>query len=231
MRENLIFVPGLLCSSDMWLAQISAFEEHYDLYLFDHTAHDNLPDMVRAFLKDAPGSFALAGLSMGGYIAFEVMRQASDRVEKLVLLDSNARADREPQIKMRQELIQRAGKEDIRDIAQELTEYLIHPEQMKNAELCGRILDMASEVGAGAFQKQQKALMGRPDSREFLPEIKCPTLIICGEQDMLTPPKVHQEMADLIPGAEMHIIADCGHLSTMERPDEVNRLMSEFFRD
>lgn len=228
MRKNLILVPGLLCSHDMWLDQIGEFEEDYDLMIFDHTHHDNLPDMVSDFLTDAPDSFALAGLSMGGYIAFEIMRQAASRVEKLILLDTNARADREPQIEMRETLIDRAGKEDIRIIAQELIEYLIHADRVNDKELCDRILDMASDVGAKSFQKQQQALIARPDSREFLPTIKCPTMIICGEQDALTPPKVHQEMADLIPGATYHQIGDCGHLSTMERPEEINQLMREF---
>lgn len=228
MSRNLVFIPGLLCSNDLWLDQIAEFEESFDIILFDHTAHDNLPDMVRAFLKDAPDSFMMAGLSMGGYIAFEIMKQAQARVEKLIILDSNARADREPQIEMRQDLINRAGKEDIRTIAQELTPYLIHADRLKDEDLCDRILDMATEVGAEAFQKQQLALMKRPDFREFLPNITCPTLIICGEQDALTPPKVHQEMADLIPNSHLHIIANCGHVSTMERPDEVNQLMKTF---
>ena len=228
MSNNLILVPGLLCSNDLWLDQIGEFEEDYDLCLFDHTQHDNLPDMVSAFLEYSPDSFILAGLSMGGYIAFEVMRQAGDKVEKLILLDTNARADREPQIEMRQSLINRASDEDIRIIAKELTEYLIHQDRLDDEELCDRILDMASEVGAEFFQKQQQALITRPDSRGSLPDITCPTLIICGEQDVLTPPKVHQEMADLIPNAVYHKIADCGHLSTMERPDEVNQLMRAF---
>ncbi|MCK5423825.1 MAG: alpha/beta fold hydrolase [Emcibacter sp.] len=228
MSKNLILIPGLLCSDDLWLDQIGEFEEDFDIALFDHTLHDNLSAMVSAFLEDAPDSFNLAGLSMGGYIAFEVMRQAACRVERLILLDTNARADREPQIEMRQSLINRAAKEDIRIIAQELTEYLIHHDRLNDKELCGRILDMASEVGAEAFQRQQQALIGRPDSRGALSDIICPTLIICGEQDVLTPPKVHQEMADLIPNAVYHHIADCGHLSTMERPDEVNQLMRAF---
>lgn len=231
MSKNLILVPGLLCSNDLWLDQIGEFEENFTLCLFDHTLHDNLPDMVADFLKDAPDHFNLAGLSMGGYIAFEVMRQAAGRVEKLILLDSNARADREPQIEMREELIKRAGSEDIRAIARELTPYLIHADRLNDQELCDRILDMASDVGAEAFQRQQRALITRPDSREALPAISCPTLIICGAQDALTPPKVHQEMADLIPGAVFHQIADCGHLSTMEKPEEVNELMRAFLED
>ena len=230
MSKNLILVPGLLCNHDMWLDQIGEFEEDFDLTLFDHTRHDSLPDMVSAFLAEAPDSFNLAGLSMGGYIAFEIMRQAASRVEKLILLDTNARADRQPQIDMREDLIRRAGEEDIRVIAQELIEYLIHPDHMSDKELCDRILDMASDVGAEAFQQQQRALIGRPDSRDFLPSIICPTLIICGEQDAMTPPKVHQEMAELIPGATFHQIADCGHLSTMEKPEQVNQLMKDFLK-
>ncbi|HEC01009.1 MAG TPA: alpha/beta fold hydrolase [Sphingomonadales bacterium] len=228
MSKDFILIPGLLCSHDLWLDQIDAFEADYDLTLFDHTRHDNLPDMVGAFLTDAPDRFTLAGLSMGGYIAFEIMKQAGERVEKLILLDSNARADRQPQIDMREDLIRRAATEDIRDIARELTPYLIHPDRLNNTELCDRIIDMAAEVGAEAFQRQQQALIARPDSRGFLPQILCPTLIICGMQDALTPPKVHREMADLIPGAIFHQIENCGHLSTMECGDEVNKLMADF---
>lgn len=228
MTKNLILIPGLLCSHDLWLDQIGEFEEDFEITLFDHTGHDNLSDMVSDFLKDAPDYFHLAGLSMGGYLAFEVMRQARARVEKLILLDSNARADRAPQIEMRRDLIRRAGDEDIRTIARELIPYLIHPDRMTDAALGERILDMASEVGGEAFQRQQRALITRPDSRAFLPDIACPTLIICGAEDALTPPKVHQEMADLIPGATFHQIADCGHLSTMERPEAVNELMRAF---
>lgn len=228
MTSNLILVPGLLCSHDLWLDQIDTFEQEYDLVLFDHMSHDNLPGMVSSFLEDAPQTFILAGLSMGGYIAFEMMRQAPGRVEKLILLDTNARADRQPQIDMREELIRRAENEDIRAIAKELTDYLIHPDRMSDRDLCDRIIAMAEDVGAGAFQRQQRALISRPDSRHSLSAITCPTLIISGEQDVLTPPKVHQEMAGLIPGAVYHQIADCGHLSTMERPEAVNLLMKKF---
>ncbi len=128
-------------------------------------------------------------------------------------------------------MIRRAGSEDIRNIAKELTPYLIHPDRLNDQDLCDRILDMASDVGAGAFQRQQRALITRPDSRDFLPHISCPTLIICGMQDALTPPKVHQEMADLIPAAAFHRIENCGHLSTMERPDVVNSLMQGFLEE
>ncbi len=228
MTTNFIFVSALLASHDLWLDQIGEFEEDYDLILFEHTLHDNLPDMVSAFLEDAPDSFIIAGLSMGGYIAFEILRQAPGRVEKLILLDTNARTDREPQIEMRKELINRAANEDIRNIAQELTPFLIHPDRINDQELCDRIMDMATEVGAEAFQRQQQAMITRLDTRELLPAISCPTLIICGEQDAITPPKVHQEMADLIPGAVFHQITECGHLSAMERPGEVNHLIRQF---
>jgi len=228
MSKNLILVPGLLCSHDLWLDQIGEFEEDYDLSLFDHTQHDNMPDMVQSFLKDAPDSFNLAGLSMGGYISFEIIRQAGDRVEKLVLLDTNARAYRDPQIKMCEEQIKKAETEDIRVIQEDLLEFLIHPDHAGDQELCGRILDMATEIGTESFIMQQKALMNRPDSRDFLPKITCPTLIICGEQDSVTPPKVHEEMVGLLPDAQLHIIPHCGHLSTMEKPEIVNGLMRDF---
>jgi len=228
MRENLVLVPGLLCHHDLWRDQICAFEEDFNLIIFDHTRQDNLPDMVCDFLTDAPETFNLAGLSMGGYIAFEIMRQAAIRVKKLILLGTNARADRLSQVQMREALITRAGEEDIRSIAEELTEYLIHPSRLKDADLCERILDMASDVGAEGFKRQQHALIQRPDSRELLSGFTCPALIICGEEDILTPPKVHEEMVNLIAGSHYHPIANCGHLSSMECPEEVNELMRKF---
>lgn len=228
MSKNLILIPGLLCNHDLWRAQISAFEEDFELMVVDHTTHDNLPDMAADFLRDAPETFHLAGLSMGGYLAFEIIRQASARVESLMLLDTNARADRPAQVEGREELIRRVEVEDIQDIARELTPHLIHPDRLNDAELCARILDMAADVGAAGFQRQQRALINRPDSRADLPGITCPTLIICGMQDALTPPKVHQEMADLIPGAQLHQIDHCGHLSSMEQPGKVTTLMRKF---
>lgn len=231
MTKKLILIPGLLCNHDLWLDQIAAFEEDYDLTIFDHTTHDSLPEMVAVFLADAPDSFSVAGLSMGGYISFELMRQAPARIEKLILIDTNARADRAEQAAAREELIRRADSGDIREIARELTPFLIHPDRLGDAELCGRIADMAADVGAEAFQRQQRALINRPDSRDLLPRIACPTLIICGAQDALTPPKVHQEMAGLIPGSRFHQIDDCGHLSTMERPDQVTQLMTDFLAE
>jgi len=228
MTKNLVLISGLLCTSDLWLDQIGEFEEDYDLMLFDHASHDTIPAMVGAFLQDAPEKFNLAGLSLGGYIALEVMRQAGERVEKLILLDTNARADREPQIEVRRAAITQAETDGVQAFCKEITQHLIHPDRMADKDLGERILDMAEDIGLEGFKNQQLAMISRPDFRDFLPEITCPTLIICGQQDVMTPPKVHQEMADLIPGSQFNLIDNCGHLSTMEQPLMVSRLMRMF---
>lgn len=228
MSENLLLVSGLLCSDDLWLDQIGAFEQDFNIMLVDHQSHDCIKDMVTAMLLDAPETFSLAGLSLGGYVAFEVMRQAPERVEKLILLDTNARADNEAQKIQRQQMIEQDANQTMVSLIQTRMHFLVHPDHLSDQNLCQRIEHMAEETGMAAYIRQQKAMLTRPDSRDGLKNINGPTLIICGDKDALTPPKVHQEMADLIAGAEFHIIKNCGHLSSMEKPDEVNRLMTDF---
>jgi len=228
LNKNLLFIPGLLCNDDLWQGQTEALGQDYNLMTGDHRSHDNLPEMVKALLEKAPETFTLAGLSMGGYIAFEVMRQAPQRVEKLILLDTNARADNSEQKRQRQQMMAADMEHEIAELIEERLSFLIRATCLSDQNLCRRIIHMAEDTGMQAYLRQQNAMLNRPDSRPGLKDISCPTLIICGEADMLTPPKVHHEMADLIAGSELHILKDCGHLSTMEKPAEVNRLMKDF---
>ena len=165
---------------------------------------------------------------MGGYIAFEIMRQAPARVTKLALLDTNARADRPAQIEFRHIGIGMAQAMGVRAAQGNMLPQLIHRDALSDRNLCNRIIAMADGTGASAFERQQLAIIGRRDNRQYLAEIKCPTLIIVGEQDQLTPPKVAREMAEGIAGTRLEVIPHCGHLSTMERPDAVNALLREW---
>jgi pimeloyl-ACP methyl ester carboxylesterase len=184
--------------------------------------------IARSVLAAAPPTFALAGLSMGGYIAFEMMRQAPQRVTRLALLDTSARADRPEQVKQRHIAIGAARTVGVRAVQGLLLRMLVHPDRVHDRALSERILMMADSVGVEAFVRQQTAIIGRPDNRPFLGQIKCPTLIIVGAQDALTPPKVAEEMAAGIAGSKLEIIPDCGHLPTMERPEVVNRLLAQW---
>ncbi|MHB1207317.1 MAG: alpha/beta fold hydrolase, partial [Rhodospirillaceae bacterium] len=169
-------------------------------------------------LEGAPSRFALAGLSMGGYVAQEIMRLAPERVERLALVDTNARADNEAQVKARRDLIQLAEIGTFKGVTPRLLPNLIHPARMEDPNVAGVVMEMAERVGQDAFKRQQEAILNRKDGREDLVAIRIPTLILAGRQDLLCPPKVQEEMRDKITGSRMVLVEDCGHLVSLERP-------------
>jgi pimeloyl-ACP methyl ester carboxylesterase len=224
-KPPLVLVPGLLCSADLFAPQRDGLAALAQIMVADHTRANNLPAIARSILAAAPPRFALAGLSMGGYIAFEMLRQAPDRITKLALLDTNARADRPDQLKQRHVLIGAAQTIGVRAVQGMLLRFLIHNARLGDRDLTGRILLMADSIGVAAFIRQQQAILGRPDNRTFLAEITCPTTIIVGEQDALTPVKVAEEIHAGITGSTLSIVPNCGHLATLEAPEAVNALL------
>ena len=230
MNNNLVLVPGLLCTRDLYAPQIAALGGGYNIMVGDHTSQDTMAAIADGILEQAPDEFALMGLSMGGYVAFEILRRAPERVTRLCLIDTSARADREEQADQRRALIAMAEKEGLNPIIDILLPLLIHPDRLGDENLTGTIREMMVETGAESFIRQQKAIISRSDAREELPDVNCPTMIIVGQDDGLTPPKVAREMAELIPGARLEIIPDCGHLSTLERPDAVGRIIQDWLK-
>ncbi len=226
----LLFVPGLLCSARLFDAQATALVPGYKVQIANHTTADTMPGVAEAILSEAPDEFTLIGLSMGGYVSFEILRQAPGRVRRLVLLDTQARADTEEIIANRHRLLELADREGAVEVQRELLPKLIRQDRVGEEPLTSEILKMAEEVGNDGFRNQTHAIIGRPDSRDMLGTIACPTLIIVGDQDILTPPDRSREMAEGIDGAELRIIPDCGHLSTMEAPDAVNGILSDWLQ-
>ena len=229
-RHPLLFVPGLLCSARLFDAQIAALAPANEIEVADHTTADTMTDVAQAILAQAPEAFTLIGLSMGGYISFEILRQAPERVRRVALLDTQARADTDDIIAHRRRLLDVADRDGAVAVQRELLPRLIRQDRIGEQPLTSEILTMAEEVGEAGFRNQTHAIMGRPDSRDMLGTIACPTLIIVGDQDILTPPDRSREMADRIEGAELRIIRDCGHLSTMEAPDAVNRILMDWLQ-
>jgi len=227
-RTPLVLLPGLLCDQALWQRQIEGLADLADPSVADLTQDASLPAMAARVLAAAPPRIALAGLSMGGYVAQEIMRRAPERVERLALLDTNARADRPDQTARRRDLIALARRGRFKGVTKRLLPYLIHPDRLDDAPLTGVVMGMAERIGREAFLRQEEAIMGRLDGLEDLRRIVCPTLILCGAQDVLTPPKVHREMADRIPHARFVVIENCGHLSTLERPDEVTAALRDW---
>ena len=225
MAESLpiVLVPGLNCSARLYAAQAPELWRFGPVTVANHTRDDTMAAIAKRILAAAPPRFALAGLSMGGYIALEIVRQAADRVEKLALLDTGARDDPpEAQAKRRIniDLVESGGFAEVMDAQFPL---YVHPSRVKDAALKADYLAMGHDVGPQAYVRQQNAIMTRADSRPLLPTIRCPTLVLVGEQDEATPPALSDEMAAGISGARLAKIPHCGHLSTMERPEAVTK--------
>jgi pimeloyl-ACP methyl ester carboxylesterase len=224
-KQHLVLVPGLLCSKGLWAAQLESLGDVADMTVADHTRHDTMEKIAKSVLDKAPERFALAGLSMGGYIAYEIVRQAPQRVVRLALLDTGSRADAPERAEGRRKLIALAEREGTRKAQEQLLQVLIHPSRVADKPLVEAVLGMADDIDVAAFKRQQAAIMGRPDNRPLLPSIRCPTLVLVGREDALTPVALSQEIAAGIASARLEIVAECGHLSTMERPEAVNRAL------
>jgi pimeloyl-ACP methyl ester carboxylesterase len=194
----------------------------------DMTRAGTIPDLARSALQQAPaGPLHLAGHSMGGYVALEIMRQAPQRVEKLALLNTHARPDSPEAIENRRRLLALAER-DFQEVISALLPRLMTEAHGKDPALAGIISSMALAVGKEAFARQQNAIIGRIDSRPSLAAIRCPTLVIAGREDQLMPVEWLQETADAIPNARLAVIDDCGHMASMERPRQVMRLLREW---
>ncbi len=223
-----MLVPGLLCDERLWQYQADDLLEIASTTIADVTKGASVSAMAHAVLGAAPERFALAGLSMGGYVALEILRTAPARVARLALLDTSARPDTLEQTDARRKLMKLAQDGRFDEVPRKLLPMLIHPDRLDDAELTSEVLDMAESVGPEAFVSQEEAIIERPDSREGLKNIACPTLVLCGREDAVTPLRLHEEMASLIPNARLRVIEGCGHLSTLERPEEVSAALRDW---
>jgi pimeloyl-ACP methyl ester carboxylesterase len=226
MTLPVLFLPGLLCDADLWTAQLAAVSAERPVAVANLAGADSMAGLAESALAAAPQRFALAGLSMGGYVALEILRRAPKRVAGLALIDTSARPDTEEQGRRRRGLLALARTGEFKGVTPRLLPMLLHPDRLEDAALTGRVMAMAARIGRDAFLRQQSAILGRPDSRPDLPRIGCPTTVICGRQDALTPLAVSEEMAALIPGADLVVVEDSGHLSTMEQPEAVNAALA-----
>jgi pimeloyl-ACP methyl ester carboxylesterase len=224
----ILLIPGLNCSARLYADQIPVLWRFGPVTVADHTRDDSMDAIVARILAAAPPRFALAGLSMGGYLALTIMRQAPQRVQKLALLDTSARPESPEQTARRKPQIALAQDGRFAEVPPLQFPFFVHRNRQGDDALRTRVRLMAEETGAEAFLRQQHALITRADARPVLATIKCPTLVLVGDGDELTPPALSRELADGIAGSRLVIVADCGHLSTMERPEAVNRALVEW---
>lgn len=224
-KTPLILMPGLLCDAALWRHQLDSLGDVADITVADMTRDDSLDAMARRALDTMPARFALAGLSMGGYAALALMRLAPERVSRLALLDTSARADAPERIAARRALMAQAAAGDLEGVIAHHLPSFIAADRHGDTALTATIGASARAVGAEAYQRQQTAILNRPDSRPGLAAIKCPTLVLCGRQDALTPVDLHEEMASAIPGAKLVVVESCGHLAPLERPEAVSAVL------
>lgn len=224
----LVLVPGLLCSARVYGPQIEALWPHGPVTIADHRRDNEVGAIAARILATAPPRFALVGLSFGGYIALAMMRQASERIDRLALLDTLARPDTPEQSAARHAFIAMAEDGRLGEVVDTLTLRFLHRDRHKDTRLRNIVRAMAADTGPEAFIRQQQAIISRPDSRPGLGDIRCPTLVLTGDGDELAPPDMAREIAGGIAGSKLVIVPDCGHLSTLERPEPVNAALAEW---
>jgi pimeloyl-ACP methyl ester carboxylesterase len=221
MALHTVLIPGLLCSPRLYEPMLGAVWQHGGVTVADTRRDDTMAGMARRLLDGAPERFALAGLSMGGYVALEVMRQAPERVRALALLSTSARPDTPEQTAARREQIAMARSGRYDELVQGAFPLVVDASNEQDDELRATLVAMSREVGPEVFCVQQEAVIGRADSRALLGSISCPTLVVHGAGDRLIAPENGAELAAGIADAEHLVLERCGHSPTLERPDAV----------
>jgi pimeloyl-ACP methyl ester carboxylesterase len=229
-KHNLVLLPGLLNDHRLFAHQISNLSDIAEITVADLSRANSMDELAKQVLKQSPaGKFALAGLSMGGYLAFEIIRQAPERVSGLALLDTSARPDTAESTENRKKLMELA-EVDLNEVIEKLIPKLVHPSQLIDIRQINSIKAMAATLGKDVFLRQQQAIIGRVDSRPSLPNIHCPTLILCGAQDVITPIEVHEEIHNKITNSKLVIVENCGHLSTLGQPEKVTASLRDWIK-
>lgn len=231
MKLPLILLPGTLCDATLFKHQKAALSDLADCIDADHSSSDDLGEVAADILNSVEGNLAIMGLSYGGIIAFEIWRQAPERVKKLILLNTNYKKPSEKTRAIQQRFLGMSQLGAFRKITTDfLKDAMLHPKHATQPEMRELVLQMALNTGREKFFKQIKAQLNRPDSTPDLPKIQCPTLIMTGREDSVCTPELHREMADLIPNSTLEIIEECGHLSTLEQPQKVNEVIRQWWR-
>ena len=229
MPEPLVLIPGLMCTAALFKPQVTAFSGSRQVIVADHAGADDMRTIAGQILDNAPDRFALAGLSMGVYLALEIMSVAPDRVTRLALLHGKARPDTAEQLAARHDLLAMVDEGRYLDITRDvLLPRLVASGRSSQAELRDVIVQMAMDTGEAVFRRQMAAIINRPDYLAGLQDIACPALVLTGQQDVITPPACATEMAERLPHADLHLIPGCGHLSTLEDADTVNAAMQRW---
>lgn len=220
-------LPGLLCNERLWQHQVENLNDICNPYVANLSLDNSVENMAKRILAEAPERFALAGLSMGGYVSFEIMRQAPERVICLALLDTMARLDEPERLQKRKGLLRITEEGRFLGVTPRLLPTLIYKDKL-NTPVADEVMEMAASLGKEVFIRQQTAIINRPDSTATLSKIEVPTIVIVGEEDQLTPSTESMKMVRAIPDAILHLLPHCGHLPPLELPEATTALLRQW---
>jgi pimeloyl-ACP methyl ester carboxylesterase len=227
-KPGLILLPGQLCDEALWDSQVRSLADIADVTVADLTLDDSIGAMAERVLAAAPPRFALCGLSLGGYVAFEILRRAAARVTHLGLVNTSSRADEAYQAERRQQRVASARIGTFKGVTPHFLPSIVSPANAAVPAIAEIVLAMTERVGRVAFERQQAAAIGRADYRGLLATITCPALVIGGREDRVTPPLLQEEIAAGIPGARLMILENCGHLAPLEQAQTVTQAMRDW---
>jgi pimeloyl-ACP methyl ester carboxylesterase len=235
-KTNLLLIPGLLCSPRLFAPQVAALADLAETVVPDWrraplSIWDSWESAARWIVDQMPsGKFAMAGLSLGGMLAVEIMQIAADRVTKLALLDTGMRSQNETERAIRRARIRLAEEGHFELVLGLQMSRFIPAYRLPDKKLVDEVMAMCSEIGVEIYKRQEELAAVRADRRPDLPKIKCPTIVVCGRDDAATPLFLSEEMVKAIPAAALVIIEQCGHLITMEKPEETNLILSTWLK-
>jgi pimeloyl-ACP methyl ester carboxylesterase len=229
-KPTLVLIHGLFDDPAMWQPQVRHLAPYADVMTPEVLEQETVEQAARDVLASVDGPIAVAGFSMGGYVLFEMLRQAPERISRIALIDTSARADTPEKSEERLRVIELVKSGKYGQFVRNAVPNAIHPSRAGDDALISTLEVMADRIGPEAFCRQQRIIMGRPDRRGELAGIACPTLVICGRQDMVTPLELSEEMVAGIPGARLVVIEECNHYSSMERPWAVSALLQQWLR-
>jgi pimeloyl-ACP methyl ester carboxylesterase len=230
VKTPLVLVPGLLCDETVWAHQSDALADIADIQIATNGARHSLVAMAEAIIAQAPSRFAVAGHSMGGRVALEVVRRVPERVIALALLDTGyqplAPGDAgEREVAGRLALVEKARRQGMRAMGWEWLQGMVYPSRLSDALLVNAILDMIERRTPDLYAAQTRALIMRPDATPVLAKVRCPTLVLCGQDDLWSPPQRHEAICGLVRGSSLTVVPYCGHMSTMEQPAAVSQAL------
>ncbi|MCB1357461.1 MAG: alpha/beta fold hydrolase [Maritimibacter sp.] len=222
--SSTVLVPGLLCDRFVWAPVLARIDAH----VADLTTQTTIAEMARDTLAAHPGPLRVAGHSMGARVAMEMARQAPERVERLVLLDTGIHPLKPGEIEKRARVIALAREQGMAALAEAWLPGMVHAPNRDNGALMQGLTEMVLRMDPDLHERQIMALVTRPDAAAYLPEIACPTLLVVGKQDAWSPPAQHEDMLALLPDARLEVVDDAGHFAPVEQPDAVAALVSGF---